>query len=325
MLGTHRIVIQSKKIRYDFEINRNITVITGDSATGKTTLVSMIRDYYELGVNSGINVVCDKTCVVLEGRDWEERLINIKDSIVFIDEGSKFVTSNHFASAVKHSDNYYVIITREKLSGLPYSVNEIYGIKNSGKYEKTAAIYNEMYRLYSSGTYIDKVPSRIIVEDSNSGYEFFELVTSKMGIECQSAKGKSNIINQIKESNEQMVLIIADGAAYGSEMQETMQYLNRYHNYVLYLPESFEWLILKSGLFHSKKIAGILENPGDYIESEKYFSWERYFTALLTEEADKKEGWGYSKERLYACYKQMPAVKKILSVIEKVTFLWRRV
>lgn len=320
MLGTHRIVIQSKKIRYDFEINRNITIITGDSATGKTTLVNMIRDYYELGANSGINVVCDKTCVVLEGRDWEDRLRSMKDSIVFIDEGSKFVTSNDFASAVKYSDNYYVIITREKLSGLPYSITEIYGIKNSGKYEKTSAVYNELYRLYSSGSNIDRIPSRIIVEDSNSGYDFFELVAENMGIECQSAKGKSNIVSLIKESDDQLVLIIADGAAYGSEMQETMQYIVRYPNYVLYLPESFEWIILKSGLFRSKKLVDILENPSNYIESEKYFSWERYFTTLLIEEADKKEGWGYAKEKLYACYRQMSAVKKILSVIEKVYF-----
>lgn len=42
MKGSYRIVVQNSKIRYDFEINRNITVIKGDSATGKTTLVELI-------------------------------------------------------------------------------------------------------------------------------------------------------------------------------------------------------------------------------------------------------------------------------------------
>lgn len=33
MRGTHRIIVQNKRIRYDFEIRRNITIIRGDSAT----------------------------------------------------------------------------------------------------------------------------------------------------------------------------------------------------------------------------------------------------------------------------------------------------
>lgn len=54
MKGSYRIVVQNSKVRYDFEIRRNITIIKGDSATGKTTLVEMIREYYEDGEESGI-------------------------------------------------------------------------------------------------------------------------------------------------------------------------------------------------------------------------------------------------------------------------------
>lgn len=42
MKGIHRVVIQNKRIRYDFELRRNLTVLRGDSATGKTTLIEMI-------------------------------------------------------------------------------------------------------------------------------------------------------------------------------------------------------------------------------------------------------------------------------------------
>lgn len=41
MRGIHHITIQNKRVRYDFDVRRNITVIRGDSATGKTTLVDM--------------------------------------------------------------------------------------------------------------------------------------------------------------------------------------------------------------------------------------------------------------------------------------------
>ena len=45
MKGKHRVVVSTKRLKYDFEIRRNLTIIRGDSATGKTTLVEMIQDY----------------------------------------------------------------------------------------------------------------------------------------------------------------------------------------------------------------------------------------------------------------------------------------
>ena len=133
MRGTHRISLQNKRIRYDFEIKRNITVIRGDSATGKTALVDMIREHYENGTASAVELTCDKECTVLEGRTWTGQLSMMKDSIVFIDEGNEFVLSDDFASAIRNTDNYYVIVTREGIPSLPYSVEEIYGIRDSGK------------------------------------------------------------------------------------------------------------------------------------------------------------------------------------------------
>ena len=52
MKGKYRVSVQNKKIKYDFEIRRNITIIRGDSATGKTTLIDMIREYDENGEDS---------------------------------------------------------------------------------------------------------------------------------------------------------------------------------------------------------------------------------------------------------------------------------
>ena len=54
MTGAYRVVVQNRKIKFDFEIRRNITILLGDIATGKTTLVEMIREYEELGPDSGI-------------------------------------------------------------------------------------------------------------------------------------------------------------------------------------------------------------------------------------------------------------------------------
>ena len=45
-----------------------------------------------------------------------------------IDEETRVIKTPEFAARIKDSDNYYVIITRENLSNLPYSVEEIYGV-----------------------------------------------------------------------------------------------------------------------------------------------------------------------------------------------------
>lgn len=120
MKGRHRVVIQNNRLHYEFEIKRNITIIQGDSATGKTTLVDMLRQYMNLGTSSGIDVICDVKCRILEGIDWKIILSSLQGMIIFIDEGNEFVNTEEFAAAVKGSDNYFVIITRENLYNLPY-------------------------------------------------------------------------------------------------------------------------------------------------------------------------------------------------------------
>lgn len=131
MKGSYRVIVKNSFVRYDFEIRRNITIIKGDSATGKTTLIDMIREYYENGSSSGIEISCDRICAVLEGRDWKAVLDTMRERIIFIDEGNSFVRTTEFAKVVRKSDNYYVIVTREGLENLPYSVEEIYGIRTS--------------------------------------------------------------------------------------------------------------------------------------------------------------------------------------------------
>ena len=116
MRGSHRIIVQNKRIRYEFVIKRNLTILQGNSATGKTTLIEMIQEYYENGSSSGIALHADKECAVLFGRNWKATLYGIQDSIVFIDEGNEFIFTDEFASFIGNTDNYYVIVTRE---GIP--------------------------------------------------------------------------------------------------------------------------------------------------------------------------------------------------------------
>ena len=284
MKGKHRIIVSTKRLKYDFEIRRNLTVIRGDSATGKTTLVDMIREYVNNPSGTPVELTCDKKCYVLEGSLWKEQLSAMQDSIVFIDEGNEFIKTVEFADTIQKTDNYYVIISRESLPSLPYSVEEIYGIRTSGKYGTLKPCYHEFYRIYGAQTLKKDIkPEVVITEDSNSGYQFFNSVCRQQQLKCETMNGKSNVFHYLNMHKNERILVIADGAAFGSEIDRVMQLIGGKDQVVLYLPESFEWLILKSGVIKNADLSAILQNTWDYVDSSMYMSWERYFTALLVE------------------------------------------
>ena len=74
MRGKHIIKVRNRRIQFTLEIERNITIIRGDSATGKTTLIDLLRDYEAQGNQSGVTLETDKPCHVLTSIDWEENI-----------------------------------------------------------------------------------------------------------------------------------------------------------------------------------------------------------------------------------------------------------
>ncbi len=204
MKGKHRIVVSTKRQKYEFELRRNLTILRGDSATGKTTLIEMIQDHENDPLGSPVELISDKKCYVLEGALWKEQLAGITDSIVFIDEGNTFVKAEEFAGVIQNTDNYYVM--------------------------------------------------------------------------------------RLMESRK---------------------------NIVLYLPESFEWLILSAGVLKNAAMEKILKNPSEYVESRNYFSWARFFTALLIEET-KGTYLAYFKRNLNPVYLNESIKTAILSQMKKI-------
>ena len=317
MKGKYKVIVRNNKLHYEFEIKRNITIIQGNSATGKTTLINMLRQAENLGESSGVDVLSNVPCRILEGVSWKLILQNTAGTIFFIDEENAFINTEEFASEVRGSDNYFVLITRENLYNLPYSVEEIYGLYASGRYQNTKKIYQQMYRIYSDIQEFPIKPELFIVEDSNSGYEFFKAISDEKNLECESAGGKSNIFSKIKNVKNREVCVIADGAAIGPEMNGLYEISHKKKNIHLYLPESFEWIILKSGLIDDREIRKILETPELFIDSKKYFSWERFFTNLLIEKT-KNSYLQYRKSAINKTYLHSKNKEKILNCIEAV-------
>ncbi len=317
MKGEHQVVVRNNKVQIKFTVRRNLTVLQGDSATGKTTLLNLIDEFDQLGPDSGTVVNCDVPCKVLSGRNWGRDLSYIENSIVFIDEDNAFMKSYEFAHAARHSSNYYVLVAREALSQLPYSVDEIYGLKNtnraSSKYPAYSRVYSSAYRIYADDEFAGEKPQLVVAEDSNSGFEFFSALCSANGVPCVSARGKTNIYDVVREADASDILVIADGAAFGPEMPFLVS-LRRFKSIKLFLPESFEWLVLKSGLFDNAELREMLLNPAEYIECSEFFSWEQFFTAELIARS-KGSYLAYSKSKLNDAYLDSKASQAIKGIM----------
>lgn len=173
MKGRYDVVLYNNKVHYHLTIKRNITILRGDSASGKSEFIRLLAQYNGSPKSSGISLICDRECIVLNEGNWKLYLETYRERIFFIDEGNDFLRTKEFADAVKGADNYFVIISRENFPNLPYSVDEIYGLRE-GKYREAKRVYNEMYRIYGNLPDPQQKPEIVITEDSNSGNEFFE-------------------------------------------------------------------------------------------------------------------------------------------------------
>lgn len=177
MKGSYHFKVKSKKTLFEFTIQRNITVIKGDSATGKTTLLHMLYEYLRVGRESGYSVSADIDYYVYlrheVGRRWDEVLYSMRNTIIFIEENNNFVFSKEFAEFVKISGNYFVLVNRAPFKMLPYSIHEIYEIVTEGKRADVKETYHYLKELYSNYPIIENNKlENIVTEDSNSGFQF---------------------------------------------------------------------------------------------------------------------------------------------------------
>lgn len=319
MVGSFDVrVLRRRGVSFRFTIRRNITVVRGDSGTGKTTLFDMVSDYMREGAKSGVSIQCDRPCVALVDIDWKNQLAGTKDSIVFVDEGFKAICSDEFARMVKHSGNYFVLFTRETLGNLPYSINEMYRIKTSGKYHTFAPLYkhDEAHRYYSQ---FRGKPKRdfdtLLTEDSKAGFQFYDARFGGDDIAVDTAGSNSRVLEWLDRHVGDCVFVVADGAAFGPYADRVLAFQRIHRDTVaVCLPESFEWLLLASGILKSDAVKAALADPSSHVDSSDFESWEQYFTDLLRTQSAGTP-FSYRKGELPDAYRVPKNADKVMALI----------
>ena len=317
MKGRIEIRVSNNRARFSFALERNITIVRGDSGTGKTTLYEMVAEYTRLGEASGVQISAPCPCVALVDMDWQNQLRHTRGSVVFIDEGAAYLASVDFASAARNSDNYYVIFNRENLHTLPYSVEEIYEIKTSNRIHTFQKVYKRQRGCiyFLNGEKKKAEGSVLLTEDTHAGFEMYQQLYSGTAIQCETAGANSSIFSWLQANHHRGVFVIADGAAFGAEMDRVMKLQKQYPDQItVCLPESFEWLILQSGLLPIPGLREMLENPGQQIESADFFSWEQFFTSYLVQHSAGTY-FAYSKSKLHSFYAVRDNMERIIALV----------
>lgn len=310
MVGKYRICIKTNKFMYDFELKRKYTVILGDSATGKSVLYKYVRD-------SGT--------VMQSGVELRALSINMEDAIstlemsgkiVIIDESCKILHRNGGEKFLEKSDNYFIIAYRGNLSkNIPFSIDEVYEI-NSTRTKRV--LRNELKAYYKKYTtnFSYKDLDLMLTEDSKSSYTFFKNV---LPFSVRRADGNGDVENKLNESLSEggynNIGVFVDGAAFGAYIRNILTIAeHETRNIYIYAPESFEYLILKSGIV---KIDIDLDEAYLYCDDEVFskvfgvpveniekslISWERFYHEYLRYVTKDDTVAKYDKDKLPKFY-----------------------
>lgn len=277
-------------IAFNITVIRKYTILRGDSGTGKTTFADMILNQQDYSVSCQIVI----KNIQEYGTEWYSALYSNTGMIIVVDEDfSGYIDKRFLEDTLLNSDNYFILITRDSLYGIPYSYTEIYELE-SAVYGGYKNIYNK--RIYSSvPVYTD--PDLIVTEGICSDNCFF----FSGCIQCTTMGGRDNASDWVdKYKGTGVVALVVDGAAFGCEMQNVLSSINdnKTAEFILFLPESFEYLLLKAGAIDVDP--ELLESTYDYCDDsyflQKYgkvhkenkpiISWERFYAELLMDEAE---------------------------------------
>lgn len=276
MEGTRKFRLSSRDILFDIEIERNVTLIRGNGATYKTLLCKMLHAAAIKG--SGVHLSSYNTRVLyLDGHNFAAdhlRQYKGSDAILVFDETSTCIQTNAFREAIEETGCYFILITRNKCLNFGVSTKEVYELVSSDTLDLTRrTVY--MQRLYPAETFgVYEDQHDLITEDSAAGKQFFNAVYNASHV--ITAHGKGNIVNKILHNPNS--IIVVDGAAFGFNLEDVIPILERTHCFLI-AKESFEYIILKSGIVNHLLSLDI-EHP--LVNSEKYLTWEQFYTDLLT-------------------------------------------
>lgn len=261
MIPTYLRLKYNNKVEYHIRIASRVTIICGDSATGKTVM---------------LEALCDQSDSQHDDRVIEYRytagvpaITTLKTypegSIVFMDEDTvKYLWKTDQLHTILDAHNYYVLITRLQAVDIPCSISDIYELQTVDGITKAVRRYPNFDKWYDANEYV--------CEDEVSGYMYWDNYLPNV----TTMRGRLNW-----KKYKHCECLIMDAAALGSEIADML-----HENVKLYAPQSFEYLLIKYFTeLSTEDLVGLLEPT--------HKTYERLFTDLCANR--RCLGFKYSK------------------------------
>lgn len=131
------LVIESKAGEsVEIPINNKVTILTGDSATGKTKLIKFIKllmsDSAEIRYAS-IDGICDKV-IVCESKDDVLKVIDrkVNNKIIIIDRFDLISSDKNIIKFIDESSNIFIVAAHKEFDQCGYSTDSMLGLKHDG-------------------------------------------------------------------------------------------------------------------------------------------------------------------------------------------------
>ena len=319
------ITVESKRYNCSLKIKEKVTFIKGDSGVGKTEFtrrISSESNANKISVSNGYDLVvlrpdtfrqiCQRAAGDATGEKrghalesyWSNRdNFPYYNSIIIVDD-EDFVKSrdfSYFFNCDKY--NYYIIISRSKVPGINYSVDEVYNFVKDGKNHYTKKAYS-----YPSVNKIATKLDYVMTEGKGSDFIFFNAMLNGKAVNSAmfgnaDSGGKNNLVNRLALNSQfrsKTVFLLIDFCAFGNDIDD-LQNACSVNNVKVYFNKdylSFEYLLLISKMIDDTGLEDFVENS-----RLKYQSLERLFTSRLSD-LTKDTLYNYSKssEKCSVCY-----------------------
>lgn len=237
-----QIKLKARNVSFELEISEKYTVLTGNSATGKSTFYRKVLEYSSMPTPIQV-----ESALPLKAVHQLQTVADLKETnvIYVVDENCNLM---HELDQLNKVNAYFVLIIRDtigkfsSLRSLPISVTSYLRfdcIKNKHIAKPIFEKFDEKYF---------GVVTKILTEDAKSSKRFFE---EYFRAEVFSAKSNSHMPIRLAEiyNETDKFLVVYDSAAFGPFIHDLLRVLKNKVNVKVLDWESFETYLLASPAF----------------------------------------------------------------------------
>lgn len=258
---------------FDFEFKRRISIICGDSGTGKTCFIDNVHRVVQNQATVGYKCESNRPNIrVITSEDTRDMfwLNSVEHGVILADEDVMFHGGiSKFIKKIIPHDIWLVVVSRktEIKIKMECAADSIYQIVTNGNVKTLVPDIDILP--------VEKTNREIVTEDEKSGNQFYSFLCNK---KISSIHGKDSFYKMEPYELSEKIFAV-DLAVFGSHLHENK---SLYHlSFDVFDYNSFEQLLTSMNLSDSENIKQMLNHPELYANKKCFYSWESFYTFLM--------------------------------------------